>query len=281
MKKTTFILPIIALLFAVSCEDNLVTWIGEDRITFRTNAASDTLVLSSFVKEPDDVTRLTVLIEIQTEGMLRNYPRTMQLKQVSTGDNDAEAGTHFEPFDTPPVTMPAGAHKVLMPVVLLRHPSLQEAEKTLRIELVENENFLLTTKGENCHFRQIVFADRVMEPTMWEIDCGRIPRTLGRYGAAKHRFMIEALGRDVDNEYLETVFWFSTAPNSGGGWVPRDYAYTAFLQSFLEEKLEERNVREGNILREKPGQGESVGRVVSFRDAPTWSNWVMGCRPVQ
>jgi hypothetical protein len=248
MKKTTYLyitVAITAWFFAVSCEKEIPTWSGNDRINFETKLKTDTLRSYSFVFEPG-IEQYTLWINVRTEGFTRDYPRTVTFKQAPSADGNeaAEPGVHFVAFDDPQVkaqyVIPAGATSASLPIILLRDPSLQTSVRTLRIALAENEHFLLSVDENKLH-RNIVFADKLTMPEMWAF--GVVKFYFGTYGEAKHRFMIEVTGQPFDNE------WFKK--NFPGNQYDSDYMY--FLQGWLQEKLDERNAREGSPLTEKDG----------------------------
>jgi hypothetical protein len=213
---------------------------SSDRIDFATRAETDTLRTYSFVFESEHTTQYILWINMSTEGFVRDYPRTVTFKQAPAidGNEDAVPGVHFVPFDDPQVkakyVIPAGAATASFPIILLRDPSLQESARTLRIVLEENEHFLLSADKYRL-YRNIVFVDMLTQPRMW------VP-FFGAYGEAKHRFMIELTGLLFDDEWCTENFWYASNI---------DYIY--YLQGWFQEKLEERNAREGSPLKEKDG----------------------------
>jgi hypothetical protein len=271
MKKIMYIWPIIALIFATSCEEKIPTWTGEDRINFRTDIATDTLQAYSFVFEPNEVTQYTMYIEVNTEGFVRDFPRAVNIRQVLTGNNDAIAGTHYVAFGTPHVNIPAGAHSVMLPITLLRHTSLTGTQRILRVELLENEHFLLSANINKLH-RSILFSDMLSIPRKW-IENGTLSGVsssgvvwgdFGPYGPVKHRFMIDVTGMNFDDEWFATHYGMLTfAGGINWGWRPHDAAYITFLRNLLQQRLIERNEREGNELQEINGEA------ISFVQPPT------------
>ena len=266
-----YILAIIALIVATSCEKQVETWSGEDSINFYTPAVRDTIQDFSFLTVSVDLTEYTMYLEVRTEGMIRNYPRPVNLRQIipyDTAGNDAVAGVHYVAFNDPRVrdlyVIPAGEYSVFLPIILLRHPSLGEERKTLRIEFMENDYFQLTTH-ENRGFRIIRLVDRVVMPVRWYHGPGwSLNFYFGTYGPVKHRFMISTVGDDFDDAWVNLNFattWWD------GMWNARDADHMTWLQNWLQRKLEERNEREGNILT------EADGTIVDFWDLRnTWSN---------
>ena len=240
MKKIKYVLTMAAWILAVSCEKEIPTWSGADRISFETTAKTDTLRSYSFVFESGDITQHTIWINVDTEGLVRDYPRTVTLKQAPPADTGetAEPGVHFVAFDDPQVkaqyVIPAGAAGARLPIILLRDPSLQTTARTLRITLAENEHFSLSTAEIKLH-RNIVFADKLTKPELWA-------PFFGTYGEAKHRFMIEVTDQLFDDKWFKENIYDDL-----------DSDYIIFLRDWLQKKLEERNNREGNTLTEKDG----------------------------
>jgi len=256
MKNRIYILPIVVLIFATSCEVEIPIWSGQDRVYFQTTRLTDTLQTYSFVYESAETSRHTIEFRLYTEGSLYDFSRTVGLKQVSTGANDAVVNAHYEPLGN--VVIPAGENNVIFPVTLIRHSSLQDGERTLRIELVESEHFLPTTNRDRLH-RTIVFTDKAAMPFLWTY-VGDLKNHFGEYGTVKHLFMIEVGQRPFDDEWFAQNYSLTTYPNSPLYPYPgqtatsaRDRNYMLFLTEWLQRRLDERNEREGNILKEEDG----------------------------
>jgi hypothetical protein len=259
MKKLTVILPAAVLILAGACrKEKIMTWSGDDRIRFRTDLASDTLQSYSFLGQTDEVTSHIMYIEVDAEGGVRDFPRTVTLRQVATGGGDAVAGTHYVAFDDAQVkgryVIAAGEASVEIPVVLLRHPSLLDQEKTLRVELVGNEFFGLTTDN-NRRFRVITFAEKPAMPDAWNTAVMSASNTVpyfGAYGPAKHRFMIDQTNTTFDNDWFSAYFTFEAT----GTWmIPRDTGYVSYIRQLLQRKLDALNAAagEGKELKEADG----------------------------
>ena len=256
--KKTIILSIAILILAAACrEEKLPTWSGDDRIRFTTDNVNDTLQSYSFLGAESDITQYMMEIKVKVEGEVRNFPRTVALKQVATGNNDAVAGTHYVAFDNAQVkehyVIPAGKADAVFPVILLRHPSLIDDEKILRIELVENEHFQLSTYNLLI-FRRITFAEKPSMPDAWNA-VGTTSNTtpyFGVYGPVKHRFMIEITNMAFDNAWFTEYFYWA---NEASGTIPRDSGYASYLRQLLQRKLDERNAEAGagNELKEADG----------------------------
>ncbi len=260
MKNIRIILLLAALLLAGACrKEKITTWSGDDRVRFRTDLVSDTLQSYSFLGETDDITSHVMYIEVGAEGEVRDFPRAISLKQVAGGSDAAVPGTHYVAFDDARVrgeyVIPADAASVEIPIILLRHPSLLDQEKTLHVELVENEHFRLTTDN-NLRFRMITFAEKPAMPDAWNLavaSTGNPVPYFGTYGPAKHRFMIDQTNTAFDNEWFSEYFM---PDNYGSEWLlPRDAGYVSYIRQLLQQKLDARNVAAGagNELKEADG----------------------------
>jgi len=242
MKKNLFLIPMIALILATSCEVEVPTWTGEERINFVAGITlSDTTIRYSFVFSPPDVQEHTIWINVATEGFLSNVSRRIGLVQVPVGDNDAVPGVHYVALDDPRVrdlyVVPANTETVRIPIILLRHADLQHEDRILRIELVENNDFLLTANPHK-RLREIIMSDKLMIPRMWAADTTAVPQYFGEYGPVKHRFMIDNSAPNWDDEWFdENWHMFTYTAGNTWGWVPNEPVYMNFLRGVLIRAL--------------------------------------------
>jgi len=237
-----FLVPIVALILATSCEAELPTWSGEQRINFVEGVTlGDTTIRYSFVFSPLEITEHTIWLEVATEGFLSDAPRRIDFVQVLTGTNDAQPGVHFVAFDNPRVrdqyVVPARAETVRIPIILFRHSSLQEGEKILRIELRENTDFQLTANPQK-RSREIIMSDKLMIPRMWAADTTAVPQYFGEYGPVKHRFMIDNSAPNWDDKWFDENWHMFTYTNGRPwGWVPNEPIYMNYLRGVLLRAL--------------------------------------------
>ena len=241
MKKIQLILAMTAIIFTASCKKaEIPTWSGDDRIRFRTNVVNDTLQGYSFLGVGSDTTQYVMYIEVNVEGYVRNFPRPITFRQVATGDDDAVPGTHYVAFDDALVrdqyVIQADSATARIPIILFRHASLLNEEKTLRIELVQNQHFQLTTDSIR-QFRRIVFAEKYAKADAWDVTgTAAVNPYFGPYGLEKHRFMSSETNMAFDNAWFDEYFAAS------GTWrAPRNAGYMTYLRQLLQNKLNERN----------------------------------------
>lgn len=205
----------------------------------------DSTTRFTFVYRPSDVMEDTVWVTLQTSGFTSSQDRHFELMQVGadatnihtsiaegTEVRNAVAGTHFLSFDDPELkkhlVVKAGATTATVPVVLYRHPDLQEHKIYLRFALKENENFKESFYKNR--YMVIEMSDMLSMPKEWGM--GHIQHYFaGPYSVAKHRFMIDYATWTLDDKWF--AYHFST-------WTV-DMGYTGYLSTFFTRKLIEVN----------------------------------------
>lgn len=231
MKNLLYII-VVSLSFVVfSCEeaDRLMYDYPNDRVGIVFKSSTDSVLRKTFVYDPETCLRDTVFVELKTIGFLYDYDREVKFKQVMVdGKNNAEAGVHYVPFDSPELKekmhIPAGKNIAAIPVILLRDNSLKEQEVFIQVTLVENEYFQL---GFPKNITQnIIFSDKLSKPLKW--DFGKY--TIGDYGTVKHRFLIDKTGFLWDDATFQLLF--------------RDDApYGNFIYNKMKDELMKENER--------------------------------------
>ncbi|HBB07780.1 MAG TPA: hypothetical protein DCZ73_08475 [Bacteroides sp.] len=242
MKKLYKSLFVLCMAFPfVSCEKDLPVYDYEEcGLMFEYQYARDSTYSYSFAFGPSDVTVDTVELDVALLGNVVDYDRVISLRQIPTGNNDAQAGVHYVPFDDPSLVskyvLPANATSAVIPVVLLRDASLQEADHMLKVTFQSNDDFSFVSKEQS--YRNIVIADQLIKPNNWDSYCRHF---FGTYGKVKHQFMIDETGFRWDNEYVDTDIL---------GYLSNDQNVLFGLQAQLQNALEEYNATHEEPLRE-------------------------------
>lgn len=197
---------------------NLGEWVQEDSITH------------SFFSVPELQKRDTVWIDIRTMGYLGEEARTFKIVQTNLGESDAAVpGTHYIGFDDPSIAelmkMPARAFRYLMPVILLRDPSLETATVRIKMGVAKNENFGVGIDTLS-HFL-ITTTSVPAKPTTWD---SHWKVSFGTWGAKKMWFIMNYVGI-TDFEDISAL---------------DDYTYRMYLKTMAQDKLEEYNANENN-----------------------------------
>lgn len=258
--KTKLIVLLGVLALATSCEDSSELYnYPENKIGFLRENGTNKTVTKTFIYDKSDVDRDTIYIPMRTMGFVTDYDRPIGIEQAEavfeTGEEGANAvpGVHFVPFDDPEyvkfAVVKAGKAEALLPVILLRDPSLEQEEVTLRIRIVRNKEFLPINDEDS--EKLITFSDMIMQPELWT---DWFSKFFGTWGPVKYRFMLDVSNERWDDEFIDKL--------------ANDYPYMMFWQARLRTLLEEENARRAEAglepLREEPEPGEFEGKLVSF-----------------
>jgi hypothetical protein len=259
MKTLYYIGAMILALFATSCEQPLEVFGNDTGVNFYRWSTADTVINFSFLYGPADATQDTVWLDMETIGRLPSAPRPVLFEQTPAGDSDAVPNVHYVPFDTPALAgayvIPANQSRALVPVILLRDPSLKTRQATLRLRIKSSDEHALFDLSKQ-HVR-IVFSDQLERPTNWNSLV--VTNLAGEYGPVKHLFLIEHTQQKWDYDYLYNELGFS---NTSTVATIYDITYCKFLRAAYTRELEEYNA-------ERQSRGEDVlkeadGTIVSF-----------------
>jgi hypothetical protein len=161
----------------------------------------------SFLSKELTSDRDTIYINICAMGDVQDRPRPFVIRQTATGNSDARPGIHYVPFDDPGMApfmqMPARATDTRMPVILIRDSSLQQETVTLKMTIIENEEFKVVPEGQSTF--KITFSDQLLPAANWKPGSALgWTFVFGDYGQRKHWFLITYVGfRNFDDEVSE------------------------------------------------------------------------------
>lgn len=224
-----------ASLFLWSCEKALPVYENKDcYIKFVYENAADSVVNYSFAYGNAMID--TVWLKVRIMGFTADYDRPILLRQVLTGDNDAEPGELYVPFGDLAADfykIPSGAIEAELPVVLKRAPDTDTSDYILKIAFQENAAFQYGSKEAS--YKKIIISNQLVKPTNWDNDCSYY---LGEWGKRKHEFMIEVTGERWDDEYVDGT-WHD--------YVWNDSNYCNYIRNLLVEALEEYNAEYGEL----------------------------------
>ena len=200
--------------------------------------ADTSTINTTFFYENAATLRDTVYIQVNTIGKIANYDREVKLVQVpEIGEsNQAVPGVQYLAMDDPTLkhlmVVKANTVTTMIPVVLLRDPSLKNNAYRLRLELKANDQFDL---GETqSRSRAIRFSDRLERFYSWRIDAGQAPAygIFGKYSTRKHQFMVDVLHEQIDEA------WYQASVSIGA---------TGHYKNLLKEALATYNSDPANI----------------------------------
>lgn len=272
MKKITNILHIVIVAISMcACADELVPYNNPinrlgfeyDRNTY--GQIDDSVKRFTFVYSKSSLLADTLWVEMRTVGFVTNYDRPFQLEQLTYSKNTQEElkqavkDIHYVDFNDEKLKnmyyIPANKNSTLVPIVLKRDKSLLKNKYYLKIRVKENEHFSQSYSSNSSFV--IELSDILTKPKYWNYMAEYY--FAGKYGEVKHKFMIEASGEKINDDYFYAIL---------GNPKTVDLGYTTYLSSFYSQKLREYNEdrRKKGLaeLREKPTKNGLEGELVRF-----------------
>ncbi len=247
-----FILSCLAV-FVSSCEKDLPTYNYQQNMLNFTRALADSVQYHSFIYSKGS-TIDTVWVRVSTLGFVTDADRPLELQQILTGTNDAQAGVHYVSFDDAGLKklyyIPAKATSTRIPIVLLKDASLTTQTYNLAFTFKTNEYF--TAGYENYSKITINISNMLGKPKYWNTYCNYY---FGKYGVVRHQFMIDSSGYKWDDDFLSKVLHTNDRWNI-------DQGYMAYFATFFKKKLTELNA-----TRAAQGLGklaEADGTIITF-----------------
>lgn len=238
------------LIGLASCEKDLPVYDYPDNmLNFELTISQETkepeLTSYSFVYVPEEIQKDTVWVTVKTMGFLSDENRPFELKQVTSGGKDAEAGVHYVSFDDAELKsrfyfIPAGEVERRIPIVVLKDASLS----------TESVNLYFTFK-DNGYFRSgyplysemhLNISNMLAKPAAWN---DYADHYFDKYGPVKHKFMIDVTGLKWDNDFLETHLY-------------GEQGYLTYLAQLCDKELRKENARraeEGLPVLSEDGEG--------------------------
>ncbi|MFV0289409.1 MAG: DUF4843 domain-containing protein [Mangrovibacterium sp.] len=198
-----------------SCQEDYQLYEGGDYLQFGpenkviyndANSYRDTLKNLSFAYDGFDVLQDTLYFDLYAVGSPKDYDRTFVIEQeMIEGELNCEPGVHYVAFDDEKMKseyiIKAGGVHLQVPIIFLRHESLQENKYALKIVLKANESFKLG--DSSLCWRKAYVSDQLMKPSLWT---GTIEKYyFGKYSMVKHRFLIDATGQNWDDEFISGI----------------------------------------------------------------------------
>ena len=168
---------------------------------------ADTLKRYTFVYAEEGTLQDTVFFDLYAIGGTSNVDRPFKLVQEEVpGVENAVAGKHYKAFDhselsSDYIIKSNTVHKIV-PIVLLRDPSLKQSNVILKLKVVPNDHF---KEGEVSNlWRKVEFTDKLSQPTRWDANTTRY--YLGKYSQVKHKFLIDSSGEKWDNDFVTYLY---------------------------------------------------------------------------
>ena len=196
---------ILAAVLAMSCTSEIDTYHGESGVYFAMREDVTTVNVDTLYREVSslpfivtDSSDSTFCLKVKILGAVSDHDRKVSVRVV-----DNLTTVHDEDYD--PImqsyTLKAGEIYGQIPINFHRHASLQGQERTLVVELVENEDFTLpirmwrnsSTEFVNVVRHSIVISDKYVQLP------GYRPGHFGPFSEKKMRLIIELSGMSLND----------------------------------------------------------------------------------
>lgn len=188
--KTTYTILFFAaaVLIAAACDrKESFPYSGDDKINF----ANDSLYFS-FGAEPFSVVDTTLLIGVEIIGLPREYDREYRIT-LDSEHTTARLGDHYDALQEF-YPLPANASSADVPVHIHRLNLDDETVYTVRLQLVETEDFRLGVVENRAV--KVCFTNRLDCPGWWN----ELSKWLGEYNVRKYQKFIELYGRPITDK---------------------------------------------------------------------------------
>lgn len=225
--------------------------------------SSDTLISYSLLYTPRNQNTDTIWVEVATVGYVTDYPRKVSFEQVPSSGEQAIAGTHYIAFNDPRLSeayfIPAHKNSARLPIVLIKDPSLDDKEVSLKIRIAENEFF--QSGFSSYQAIHIKVTNRIVKPKYWDSHIEYYITGYTGYGKQKHLFMIE-VGREhnvlIDEDWFKNIL--------GSDRQRPDMGVTNYWNLLFRNALRKKNEELGAAgpLREAPDINHPLGEIVDF-----------------
>lgn len=251
MRRLKYSLYLLATLLLLSrcTEKDLNRYENDPGLYFHKSVYTDKVdiqndsISHSFFSLPDDQMRDTAWVDIRTIGLPADYPRPVKIVQTNIGEKDAAIpGKHYVAFDDESIresmVVAPGNMRQMLPVILLRDPSLNSERVRIEMRIEENEYFKV---GIDTLSRFMVSTTaEPQKPAIWD---SYWLYTFGKWGARKMWLIMRYTGFD---EFEQR---------------PSENALAQYLKGMATEALEKYNADENNP--DRPLK-EADGTIVEF-----------------
>lgn len=221
MKYNKFLIGAFACFALASCnQENYLLYEDVTRLQFGPDpyylyrpeekyVLGDTLQNYTFIYQDESVKQDTVWFHLHTMGNVAEKDRPFCLEQIQIeGGDNAIPGIHYLAFDSPEMSkyyvIPKNSAYQLVPVVMLRDPSLSKTKVRLRFQIVANEHF--QPGASRLIWREVDFTDKYSRPDTWMI------AYFGEYGDAKIEFMVQQSGLRWDDACFSAALQDGSLP---------------------------------------------------------------------
>lgn len=232
--KTIITLCVVALAFSACEKEEIATFNGKDVIYFQwaidgkefASQKIDSTAISFALELPTEVTDSLVLVPVKIQGYVSSKDRTVTVEVME--ESTAQKDIHYTIPDE--ITVSANEYIGYIPVTLIRTEDMKVQEVSLKLQLLENENFKVDLWGEELSDNnpnrilsykefEITISDMLTEPDRWSV----LEKYLGAFSVKKYYLIAEVNEMPLPNyNVLTASFW------------PDFYGHVAVLKAYLE-----------------------------------------------
>jgi hypothetical protein len=208
--KTIVSCCIIALAFSACETKEIGTFSGKDVIYFQwavdgrevASQKIDSTAISFALELPTEVLDSLVLVPVKVQGFTSTEDRSVSVSIMES--STAEQGVHFTVADN--IVIPANEYVGYVPVTFNRTEDMKEQIYSLKIQLLENENFETTLFGTDTNYGnsdktlsytefEITVSDMLTEPDRWY----SLEKYIGAFSVKKFYLFAEVNQMDLPN----------------------------------------------------------------------------------
>lgn len=218
--KIIITLFVIVVALTACEEEEIQTFNGNEVVYFRwaidgrgtATQKTDSIAYTFAYELPSEVTSYLISVPVKVQGFKSDEDRaiTVKVKEESTAQKDI----HYTiPED---VVIPANAYVGYIPVTFNRTEDMKTEVLSLKLQLLENENFKVDLYGEEISYNsnrvlsysefEITVSDILTEPDRWST----LERWIGAFSVKKFYLFAEVNNIPLPNydiEFDQVTFW--------------------------------------------------------------------------
>ncbi|MCK9305168.1 MAG: DUF4843 domain-containing protein [Bacteroidales bacterium] len=213
MKKIVFILTAIVSIVTLSCEnESSKLYNGEPAIYFSNLYGEKDSVTYSFIGKNKELD--TVFLNVKLLGYVQDTPKKIKVRLIPEMTT-AVAEVHYTSLQQE-YEFPSNTYEYQLPVIINKHPDLNDNLLIIALELIENDDFKIAFP--NRVRARVMFSNIIMKPAIWDAILAPV---FGVYSRTKHEICMDLTGRP----FPETTQDFNIERNvwRNFGWLCNSY----------------------------------------------------------
>ncbi|WP_405605792.1 DUF4843 domain-containing protein [Polaribacter sp. Asnod1-A03] len=199
--KIIMTLFVIALVMTACEEEKIAIFNGNEVVYFRwaidgrgsATQKTDSIAYTFAYELPSEVTSSLISVPLKAQGFMSDTDRSVTVKVMD--ESTAQKGIHYTIAED--IMIPANAYVGYIPVTFNRTDDMKDEVLTLKLQLLENENFKVDLYGEEVSYNsdrvlsysefEITVSDILTEPDIWY----QLERYIGPFSVKKFYLFAE------------------------------------------------------------------------------------------